>query len=79
VNDKNKHVTPPVIFVLEEKMREQQKEIDERDAKIKELENRLSDAIDLLYGSSSIPKETINEILMLEELGDENENDNNAL
>ena len=29
MNDKNKHVTPPVVFVLEEKMREQQKEIDE--------------------------------------------------
>jgi len=43
-------------------------EIDERDAKIKELENRLSDAIDLLYGSSGLPKDTINEILMLEEI-----------
>lgn len=68
MNDKNKHVTPPAIFILEEKMREQQKEIDERDAKIKELENRLSDAIDLLYGSSDLPKDTINEILMLEEI-----------
>lgn len=65
---KDKHVTPPAIFILEEKMREQQKEIDERDAKIKELENRLSDAIDLLYGSSDLPKDTINEILMLEEI-----------
>jgi len=60
---KDKHVTPPAIFVLEKKIQEQQKEIDERDAKIKELENRLSDAIDLLYGSSSIPKETIDDIL----------------
>lgn len=42
--------------------------IAERDAKIKELENRLSDAIDLLYGSSDLPKDTINEILMLEEI-----------
>ena len=65
---RDKHITPPAIFVLEEKMREQQKEIDERDAKIKELENRLSDAIDLLYGSSDLPKDTINEILMLEEI-----------
>ena len=60
---KDKHVTPPAIFVLEKKIQEQQKEIDERDAKIKELENRLSDAIDLLYRSSSIPKETIDDIL----------------
>lgn len=60
---KDKHATPPVVFILEEEIQGLQKEIDERDAKIKELENRLSDAIDLLYGSSSIPKETIDDLL----------------
>ena len=29
MSDKNKHVTPPAIFMLEEKIHEQQKEIDE--------------------------------------------------
>lgn len=60
---KDKHATPPVVFILEEEIQGLQKEIDERDAKIKELESRLSDAIDLLYGSSSIPKETIDDLL----------------
>lgn len=53
---KDKHVTPPAIFILQEKMREQQTKIDERDARIAELEkeNRyLRMSLNRLYGEVS--------------------------
>jgi hypothetical protein len=34
--------------------------------------------MDLLYGSSDLPKETINEILMLEEIRSENDRENSV-
>ena len=41
MNDKNKHVTPPAIFILEKKIQEQQKEIDSLKAQNKKLKGAL--------------------------------------
>ena len=68
-----KHVTPPVIFVLEEKMREQQKEIDSLKAQLVKRDKKLAEAVDLLddaYDTYNV--EEIGEFLMsLEEKEDE--------
>lgn len=70
---KDKHVTPPAIFILEEKIQQQQNKIDSLKAQLVKRDKKLAEAVDLLddaYDTYNV--EEIGEFLMsLEEKEDE--------